>query len=88
MQQNFVRIQNEVGLHARPAAQFVKLAKRFNSKVTVTYNGKIVDAKSLVRLLSIGAGKDAEIEITTDGIDEQEAASSLVGLIQNNFIEK
>jgi len=88
MQQNTVRIQSEVGLHARPAAQFVKLAKQFSSKISVAYNGKTVDAKSLVRVLSVGAGKDAEIEITAEGEDEQKAIAALAGLIQNNFVEQ
>lgn len=88
MQQDTVRIQSEVGLHARPAAQFVKLAKQFNSKISVACNGKTADAKSLVRVLSVGAGKDAEIEIIAEGEDEQKAVAALAGLIQNNFVEK
>ncbi|GER89197.1 hypothetical protein KDW_33590 [Dictyobacter vulcani] len=87
MQKDRVRFHNEVGLHARPAAQFVKLAKQFTSTITVTYNAKTVDAKSLIRLLTVGAGKDAEIEITAEGADEKEAITALVGLVNNNFAE-
>ena len=88
MQQNTVRIQNEVGLHARPAAQFVKLARQFSSKISVACNGKTVDAKSLVRVLSVGAGKNAEIEIIAEGDDEQRAVTALAGLIESNFVEQ
>ncbi|GCE27796.1 hypothetical protein KDA_32800 [Dictyobacter alpinus] len=85
MQKDRVRFQNEVGLHARPAAQFVKLARQFTSTITVTFNTKTADAKNLVRLLTLGAGKDAEIEIAAEGSDEKEAINALVGLIQGNF---
>jgi phosphocarrier protein HPr len=85
MQQAKAIIHNEVGLHARPAAQFVRTAKQFTSKVTVTSNAKTVDAKSLVRLLGLAISKDAEIEITAEGDDEKEAVAALLDLIQNNF---
>ncbi|GCF08888.1 HPr family phosphocarrier protein [Dictyobacter arantiisoli] len=85
MQQARIQIQNEVGLHARPAAQFVKCAKQFSSKITVTYGGKTVDAKSLIRVLSLSISRDGEIEITVEGSDEKESIASLLELIQGNF---
>ncbi len=87
MQQARVLIQSEVGLHARPAAQFVKLAKQFKSAITVSSKGKTVNAKSLVLLLSLGVTKGTEIEVTAEGEDEQTAINSLVELAQNHFTE-
>ena len=87
MQQTKITIHNEVGLHARPAAQLVKLAKQFTCKITVTSNSKTVNAKSLILLLGLAVSKDAEIEITADGEDEVQAIEALVTLIDNNFAE-
>ena len=85
MEQAKVLIRHEAGLHARPAAQFVKLAKQFNSDITISGKGKTVSAKSMVLLLTLGINKDSEIEIAANGEDEKQAVSSLVSLIENNF---
>lgn len=87
MQQATLLIQNDVGLHARPAAQFVKLAKQFKSSITITSKGKTVNAKSLVLLLSLAIPKDAEFELSAEGEDEQEAIAALSMLVKNNFVE-
>lgn len=85
MQQATLLIQNEVGLHARPAAQFVKLAKQFKSSVTITSKGKTVNAKSLVLLLTLSIPKDAEFELAAEGEDEQAAITALSDLVKNKF---
>ncbi len=85
MEQAKVLIRHEAGLHARPAAQFVKIAKQFSSTITISSKGKTVSAKSMVLLLTLGVNKDAEIEIVANGEDEKQAVSSLVSLIENNF---
>ncbi len=87
MQQVTLRIQNDVGLHARPAAQFVKLAKQFKSSITITSKSKTVSAKSLVLLLGLAIPKDTEFELSAEGDDEQEAIATLSKLIKNNFTE-
>ncbi len=88
MQQVKAIIRNEIGLHARPAANFVRTAKQFTSTVTVTSNTKTVNAKSLVRLLGLAIAKDTEIEITAEGNDEKETVTALLDLIQSNFAAK
>ncbi len=88
MQQATLLIQNDVGLHARPAAQFVKLAKQFKSSITVTSKGKTVSAKSLVLLLSLAISKDAELELSAEGEDEQQAVTALRELVNNNFVQR
>ena len=85
MEQAKVLIHHESGLHARPAAQFVKLAKQFSSNITVSNKGKTVNAKSTVLILTLGVDKGSEIEIAADGDDEKQAVASLVSLIENNF---
>lgn len=82
MQSIKVTISNNTGLHARPATLLVKKASSFKSDVSVEANGKKVNAKSLIGILSLGATKDTEVTIITSGDDEVEAASELVKLIE------
>jgi phosphocarrier protein HPr len=88
MRQATVVVQHEAGLHARPAAQFVKLAKQFNANISVTSKGKTVSAKSLVLILTLGVQSHTEIEVTADGPDEQEAVTALVKLVESNFSDQ
>lgn len=77
-----VKITNNTGLHARPATLLVKKASTFACDVSVEANGKKVNAKSLIGILSLGATKDTEVTIITSGKDEVEAAAELVKLIE------
>ncbi|MFL5626131.1 MAG: HPr family phosphocarrier protein [Ktedonobacteraceae bacterium] len=86
MQQAKVIVKHEAGLHARPAAQFIKLAKQFSSDIKVTSAGKTVSAKSLVLIITLAIQPNTEIEVTADGADEQEAITALVGLVERNFM--
>ncbi|GER84330.1 MAG: HPr family phosphocarrier protein [Thermogemmatispora sp.] len=88
MQQAKTIVRNEVGLHARPAAQFVRLANQFKSKITISSKGKSVNAKSLVLILTLAVGKNTEVEITAEGEDEQQAVAALVDLIERDFAEE
>lgn len=85
-----VVVQNKSGLHARPASDFVSMAKKFKSKITIkTIKEDVeVDAKSIVLLISIGAGKGTEVEIAAEGEDEKAAVDSLVSLIESKFGEE
>lgn len=74
---------NKDGLHARPAADFVKRASDFEAAVTV--NG--VDAKSLLRIMSLGLGVGSELALTAEGPDARAALDSLVGLVESGFGE-
>lgn len=76
-----VVIRDEVGLHARPAAEFVKLASRFKSKIIVEAKGKRVAAISILEVLSLGAKKGDSILICAEGDDEVEAVCLLSKLI-------
>ncbi len=82
MQSIKVKISNDTGLHARPATLLVKKASSFKSDISIEANGKKVNAKSLIGILSLGATKDTEVTIITSGDDEVEAASELAKLIE------
>lgn len=80
-------IQNKLGIHARPAAQFVRVASRFQSDVSVEKDDEAVDGKSIMGLMMLAVGWGAEITVTADGSDEAEVMSALEELINNKFGE-
>ena len=82
-----VVVQNQVGLHARPATFFIQKANEFKSSVWVEKDESKVNAKSLLGVLSLGITKGTSIAIIADGADEQEAVTTLVNLIASNFTE-
>ena len=82
-----VVVQNQVGLHARPATFFIQKANEFKSSIWVEKDDRRVNAKSLLGVLSLGIVKGAEISIIVDGSDEEEAVKTLVELIESNFSE-
>ncbi|MDF7666988.1 phosphocarrier protein Hpr [Orbaceae bacterium ESL0727] len=69
------------GLHTRPAAQFVKEAKTFNSDITVTSNGQSASAKSLFKLQTLGLTQGTTLTISAEGEDEKAAVDHLVKLV-------
>jgi len=76
-----VKILNKIGLHARPAAEFVEKANTFKSKISVEKDGKKVNAKSIVEILTLGARYGSSIKITAEGEDEEEAVEELIKLL-------
>ena len=80
-----VVVQNQVGLHARPATFFIQKANEFKSGIWVEKDSRRVNAKSLLGVLSLGITKGAAITIIAEGVDEEEAVSSLTELISTNF---
>ena len=90
MSQTEVVVQHEVGLHARPAASFVKLATTFPCDITVrnvSENGQAVDAKSILGVLTLGVKQGDTIAIETNGEQADEALAALQGLVERNFDE-
>lgn len=77
-----VVITNKTGLHARPAAQFVQKAGKFDSKIEIIFEEKEVNAKSIMGVMSLGVGKGNEITVRADGEDAQEAVKELVEFIE------
>ena len=82
-----VLVQNQVGLHARPATFFIQKANEFKSSIWVEKEERRVNAKSLLGVLSLGIVGGTEIDIIADGSDEQEAVDSLVALVESGFAE-
>ena len=82
-----VIVNNQVGLHARPATFFIQRANEFKSSIWIEKEARKVNAKSLLGVLSLGITKGTQINILADGADEQEAVSSLVELVESNFAE-
>jgi len=85
MASNEVTLQHEAGLHARPAALFVKTASRFTSAITVRAGEKQANAKSIIQVLTLGARQGTTITITADGADESDAVAALTSLVESNF---
>lgn len=82
-----VVVQNQVGLHARPATFFIQKANEFKSSIWVEKEERRVNAKSLLGVLSLGVVGGTSIKIIADGNDEEESVESLVNLIESGFTD-
>ena len=80
-------VQNQVGLHARPATFFIQKANEFKCSIWVEKEERRVNAKSLLGVLSLGIVGDTKIRIIADGADEDEAIDSLIKLVQSGFAD-
>ena len=80
-------VLNKLGIHARPAAQFVRVAGRFQSDVTVEKDDESVDGKSIMGLMMLAVGCGAVIKVTADGPDEEETLQALKELVESKFGE-
>jgi phosphocarrier protein HPr len=72
----------DTGIHARPATLLVQTASRFDSDINLEYKGKTVNLKSIMGVMSLGIGKGADIKITAEGGDAEEALTSLEELMK------
>ena len=82
-----VTINNQVGLHARPATFFIQKANEFKSSIWVEKDERRVNAKSLLGVLSLGIVKGTSVSLIADGSDEQTAVDTLVELVSSDFAE-
>ena len=82
-----VEVQNQVGLHARPATFFIQKANSYKSSIWVEKEDRRVNAKSLLGVLSLGIVKDMTITLLADGSDEVEALNGLAEMIESGFAE-
>jgi phosphocarrier protein HPr len=87
MQQTEVEIRNASGLHARPANQLVKTAKKFESQIWMDTGTKKIDAKNIVKVLSLGASQGTKVIISAEGPDESDAIHGLAELFEGGFGE-
>jgi phosphocarrier protein HPr len=80
-----VIVQNQVGLHARPATFFIQKANEYKSSIWVEKEERRVNAKSLLGVLSLGIVGNTKIKIIADGSDESDAVNGLINLIETGF---
>ncbi|HEU5139264.1 MAG TPA: phosphocarrier protein HPr [Bacillales bacterium] len=81
-------ITHETGLHARPATAVVNKAGQYQSDVQLSYNGKSVNLKSIMGVMSLGVSKGAEVTISAEGNDAESAIEGLAALIDEESIGK
>ena len=82
-----VQIVNPLGMHARPAAQLVKLASQYASEITIGRNGEVVNAKSIMGVMMLAAEQGASVQLAASGPDAEAAIAALAGLIAAGFGE-
>lgn len=82
-----VVVQNQVGLHARPATFFIQKANEFKASIWVEKEERRVNAKSLLGVLSLGIVGNTPIRVIADGADEEAAVEALVKLVESGFAE-
>ena len=87
MQQREVEIVNKLGLHARASAKLTQLAAKYQCDVSLARNGRKVNAKSIMGVMMLAAGKGSRITLETEGADEDEAMDALIALIGDCFGE-
>jgi phosphocarrier protein len=87
MVSNIVTINHTAGLHARPASLFTQTAQQYASEISVSFEGKTVNAKSLISLLSLGVVQGSQIIINAIGDDGDDALMALCALVADNFGE-
>ena len=88
MQNKPVTITNKLGLHARAAAKLVQVAAKFDCDISIVYNDKKVNGKSIMGVMMLAASIGSTVEIITSGPDEEIAVSELEHLIQDRFGEE
>ena len=82
-----VTVRNTQGLHARPADLLVRLANKFESKILIGKNGEVVDCKSMISLLTLGAEEGTELSLSAEGNDAEDALQSISDLFEGGFDE-
>lgn len=83
-----VVIDNRNGLHARPAAMFVKISSRYRSEVWVEKDGERVNGKSIMGLMILAAGKGSRLQVIAEGIDADKAVAEIKNLVESRFGEE
>jgi phosphocarrier protein HPr len=87
MQQREVEIINKLGLHARASAKLTQLAGKYQSEVSLSRNGRKINAKSIMGVMMLAAGKGAKVTLEIEGPDESDAMDAIVALINGYFGE-
>lgn len=83
-----VTIQNRAGIHARPAALIVQTANEFDCDIFLEKDNNCINAKSIMGIITLGAGYKSVIKVKTDGVDEEKALQAIVKLFESRFEEE
>jgi phosphocarrier protein len=87
MTEKEVTVRNRAGIHARPAALIVQTASQYSSQIEFKKEHETINAKSIMGIITLGAGYNTSITISADGEDEEEAVDKLARLFENRFEE-
>jgi phosphocarrier protein len=87
MIEKHIKVLNRAGIHARPAALLVQMTKDFKSHIYFEKENEKINAKSIMGIITLGAGFGTELKISAEGEDEQEAVAAVVRLIESKFEE-
>lgn len=83
-----VKVRNKLGLHVRPATTIAKILQKRKAKVTLTYKGESVNARSIMSIMILAAPKNAQLKIQAEGSDAQETLVELKTAFENRFGEE
>jgi phosphocarrier protein len=86
--EKIIVIQNRNGLHARPAAMFVKISSRYRAEVWVEKDGERVNGKSIMGLMMLAAGRGSKLQVVAEGIDADKVVAELSNLVETRFGEE
>ncbi len=87
MVEKILTVKNRAGIHARPAALIAQLANKFSCEINLSRDDTTVNAKSIMGVITMAAGYNTVLTLTTDGEDEKEAADAIVSLFESKFEE-
>ncbi|MCR4822659.1 MAG: HPr family phosphocarrier protein [Treponema sp.] len=87
MTEKFLTVLNRAGIHARPAALIAQTANKFSSEITLEKDSAVVNAKSIMGVITMAAGYNTQLTLKADGADEKEAAAAITQLFESKFEE-
>jgi len=88
MTERIIKVINRAGIHARPSALLVQTTKNFKANIYIEKDSYRINAKSIMGIITLGAGYGTELKIITDGVDEEAAVEALVKLFESKFEEE
>lgn len=88
MIERVVKIKNKAGLHTRPAATIVKIAAKYKCDFFISRDGMNINGKSIIGVMTLAAEEGAELTLTFDGVDEEDASKEIIDLFERGFDEE
>ena len=88
MAEKTVTVRNRAGIHARPAALIAQTANKFSSEITIEKDSTVINAKSLMGVITMAAGYNTELIVKAVGSDEEAAVEAIFSLFENKFEEE